>query len=89
MSALFTGAFRKYGVTKAEAVVFLLRRGRDVCFSDVDAAWISPPYALLASVPEADALVGTDCLHVPWDSDRSTRPNKVKRMGLRLYSSLV
>jgi len=76
-----TGAFREYGVTKAEVIIWLLRAGRDVCMSDVDAAWITPPYALLQSVPDADVLSGTDCLNVPWDADRSTRPNHVKNCG--------
>ena len=49
--------------------------------SDVDAAWITPPYALLNSVPDADVLSGTDCLNVPWDRDRSTRSNTVKNCG--------
>lgn len=75
------GAFRDYGVTKADVILHLLRAGRDVCFSDVDAAWVAPPYDLLASVPEADVLSGTDCLHVPWDSDRSTREARVKGCG--------
>ena len=39
------GAFRKYGVTKAEVILWLLKAGRDVCMSDVDAAWIAPPCA--------------------------------------------
>jgi hypothetical protein len=49
--------------------------------SDVDAAWISTPYALMQTVPEADVLSGTDCLHVPWDADRSPRKNTVKNCG--------
>ena len=76
-----TGAFREYGVTKAAVIIWLLRNGRDVCMSDVDAAWISTPYALMQSVPEADVLSGTDCLHVPWDADRSPRKNTVKNCG--------
>jgi len=76
-----TGAFREYGVTKADVILWLLRAGRDVCMSDVDAAWITPPYALLRSVPEADVLSGTDCLNVPHDADRSSRPNSVKNCG--------
>ena len=60
-----TGAFRAYGVTKAELIIWLLRKGRDVCISDVDTAWILPPTALLASVPDADVLAGTDCLSIP------------------------
>ena len=39
------GVFRKYGVTKAEVILWLLKAGRDVCMSDVDAAWIAPPCA--------------------------------------------
>ena len=41
------GAFRAYGVSKAEMIIWLLREGRDVCFSDVDTAWIAPPHAIL------------------------------------------
>ena len=67
------GAFRDYGVTKAEAILWLLRADRHVCISDVDTAWIQPPYALFDSLPEADVLGGTDCLHVPFDADRSAR----------------
>ena len=33
--------------------MWLLRAGRDICISDVDAAWIAPPYELLRSVPQA------------------------------------
>ncbi|KAL1512007.1 hypothetical protein AB1Y20_005282 [Prymnesium parvum] len=76
-----TGAFRAYGVTKAEVILWMLRAGRDVCMSDVDAAWIAPPYSLLSSVPEADVLAGTDCLHVPHDADRSTRSTAMKNCG--------
>ena len=72
------GEFRKYGVTKADVILTLLRAGRDVCMSDVDAAWVATPYALLASVPDADVLSGTDCLHVPADLDRSTREKSAK-----------
>ena len=67
------GAFRDYGVTKAEAILWLLRADRHVCISDVDTAWIQPPYALFDSLPEADVLAGTDCLHVPFDADRGLR----------------
>ena len=67
------GAFRDYGVTKAEAILWLLRADRHVCISDVDTAWIQPPYALFDSLPEADVLAGTDCLHVPFDADRGVR----------------
>ena len=76
-----TGAFRAYGVTKAEVIVWFLKQGRDMCMSDVDAAWIAPPYALLRSVPDADVLSGTDCLHVPFDADRSTRTDPMKNCG--------
>ena len=75
------GAFRDYGVTKAEVIAWLLREGRDVCISDVDAAWVATPYALFKSVPDADVLSGTDCLDVPWDADRSPRANRVKNCG--------
>ena len=75
------GEFRKYGVTKADVILTLLRAGRDVCMSDVDAAWVATPYALLASVPDADVLSGTDCLHVPADLDRSTREKSAKNCG--------
>ena len=75
------GAFRDYGVTKAEVILWLLRAGRDVCISDVDTAWVATPYALLASVPKADVLAGTDCLHVPFDADRSHRTTSVKNCG--------
>ena len=75
------GAFRDYGVTKADVIVWLLKAGRDVCFSDVDAAWVKLPYQLLQSVPDADVLSGTDCLHVPFDADRSPRPHSVKNCG--------
>lgn len=77
------GAFRDYGVTKAEVILFYLRAGRHVCISDVDAAWIAPAKVvpLLESVPNADVLSGTDCLHVPWDRDRSERKNKVRNCG--------
>mmetsp|Transcript_24634 Transcript_24634/g.80370 ORF Transcript_24634/g.80370 Transcript_24634/m.80370 type:complete len:584 (-) Transcript_24634:721-2472(-) len=75
------GAFRAYGVTKAEVVLWLLRAGRDVSISDVDVAWIAPPYALLRSVPDADVLSGTDCLNVPYDADRSPRKSNVRNCG--------
>ena len=75
------GAFRAYGVTKADMIVWLLSAGRHVCFSDVDSAWVSPPHALFASLPEADVMAGTDCLDVPYDADRSSRSNKVHRCG--------
>ena len=65
----------------AQVIVWLLRAGRDVCVSDVDAAWISPPYELMRSVPAADVLSGTDCLHVPHDADRSKRRNEVHNCG--------
>ena len=74
-------AFRAYGVSKAEVIMWLLREGRDVCMSDVDAAWIAPPHGMFRSLPEADVLFGTDCLNLEWDADRSTRPNKVGRCG--------
>jgi len=74
-------AFRAYGVTKAEVIMWLLQAGRDVCMSDVDAAWIAPPHAMLASLPEADVLFGTDCLSVEWDADRSPRRTSVGRCG--------
>ena len=75
------GAFRDYGVTKAEAILWLLRADRHVCISDVDTAWIQPPYALFDSLPEADVLAGTDCLHVPFDADRSKRGYSTKNCG--------
>ena len=53
------GAFRDYGVTKAEAILFWIRRGRDVCISDVDAAWVAPPYVPQQLVPEANVLPAT------------------------------
>ena len=62
-------------------MIWLLRAGRDVSVSDVDTAWLAPPHAMLAALPEADVLSGTDCLHVPWDADRSTRQNQVGRCG--------
>ena len=68
-------------MTKADVILTLLRAGRDVCMSDVDAAWVATPYALLASVPDADVLSGTDCLHVPADLDRSTREKSAKNCG--------
>lgn len=74
-------AFRAYGVTKAEVIMWLLREGRDVCMSDVDAAWIAPPHGLFHSLPEADVLAGTDCLSIEWDADRSARKNSVARCG--------
>ena len=49
-------------------VLWLLRAGRDVSISDVDVAWIAPPYALLRSVPDADVLSGSDCFGVPCDA---------------------
>ena len=67
------------GVTKADVILWLLRAGRDVCMSDVDAAWIATPYALLRSVPQADVLSGTDCLNVPFDADRSHRAQSTKK----------
>lgn len=75
------GSFRAMGVSKAELIVWLLRAGRHVCISDVDSVWIAPPHALLGSLPEADVMLGTDCLDVPWDADRSSRQNKVHRCG--------
>ena len=88
-------------------VLWLLRAGRDVSISDVDVAWIAPPYALLRSVPDADVLsgsgcfgvpcdtdprvhqrlwhfhwrIGTDCLNVPYDADRSPRKSNVRNCG--------
>ena len=41
-------------MTKAELLIWLLRAGRDVCMSDVDAAWVALPYAMLEALPEAD-----------------------------------
>ena len=75
------GAFRAYGVTKAELIIWMLRAGRDVCMSDVDAAWIATPYAMLSRLMEADVLAGTDCLHIPEDDDRSRRNAVVARCG--------
>ena len=49
--------------------------------SDVDCAWLALPHALLASLPEADVLAGTDCLHVPDDADRSARTRVTPRCG--------
>ena len=75
------GAFRSMGVTKAEIIMWLLKSGRDACLSDVDSAWLVPPYRLLASLPEADVLGGTDCLHLKEDEDRTSRPRVVSRCG--------
>ena len=81
------GSFRSMGVTKAEIILWLLRAGRDACLSDVDSAWIVPPYAMLDSLPEADVLSGTDCLHVKEDDDRSSRPRVVSRCGHHVGSN--
>ena len=54
--------FRAYGVTKAVLIAWLLRANRHVVVSDVDCAWLSPPHHLLAELPEADVMAGTDCL---------------------------
>ena len=75
------GSFRSMGVTKAELIIWLLRSGRDACISDVDSAWILPPFEMLASLPEADVLAGTDCLHVHEDDDRTHRAKVVSRCG--------
>ena len=75
------GAFRAYGVTKADVIIWLLKAGRDACITDVDAAWVATPYALLASLPEADVALGTDCLHIPEDDDRTARDRVIPRCG--------
>lgn len=79
-------AFRAMGVTKAELIIWLLSQGRHVCLSDVDSAWISPPHALMRSLPEADVLMGTDCINVTDDADRSYKPTTVSRCGFHLGS---
>ena len=73
--------FRAYGVTKADLIAWLLGAGRDVVVSDVDCAWLSPPHFLLGTLPEADLMAGTDCLHVDSDDDRSTRGDAAPRCG--------
>ena len=75
------GAFRAYGVTKADVIIWLLKAGRHACLTDVDAAWVATPYALLASLPEADVALGTDCLHIPEDDDRTARDRVIPRCG--------
>ena len=66
-------AFRAYGVTKADLILWLISSGRPVVVSDVDCAWLASPSRLLDSIPEADVLAGTDCLDTNEDDDRSRR----------------